>query len=407
MRAESVPARIVARAKALRLARDWDEAKDVWRGQTGADQTAAMWSERNALVRELLSQRDDRTAYEIAKTHGQTDTESLTDAEFLCGFIALRRLNTPDIALGHFRTLAKASPAAITQGRAHYWIGRALAASGRDPKVSYGEAAKWPTTFYGQLAGLASNLDIKSRILAATDPVVASNYNHELIRAAKLLLEWGDPGRARVFLVRLDEIAPNAAIRSTVARRAVEIGAPDSAVYIARRMGRDGIALPVAGWPAPYAPPEVVEPAYALGIMRQESSFDVAAVSRSGALGLMQLMPATARTVAKGLKVPLSIPALTVDPNANMRLGTAYLRELLDRFYGSYILAAAGYNAGPNRVDQWMALNGDPTASFDAMLDWIELIPFAETRNYVQRVAENVTIYRARAGDGRPVLDPR
>jgi len=154
----------------------------------------------------------------------------------------------------------------------------------------------------------------------------------------------------------------------------------------------------------PFDPPPPLDPAVSLGIMRQESGFDIAAISPSGARGLMQLMPATAQTVAKQIGVGTSLAALIADPAHNMALGTRYLQDLLDRFGGALPLAVAGYNGGPHRVDQWLAENGDPRVGPIDMIDWIELIPFNETRNYVQRVLENVVIYRARRGEATPTL---
>jgi soluble lytic murein transglycosylase len=170
-------------------------------------------------------------------------------------------------------------------------------------------------------------------------------------------------------------------------------------------MGRDGLMLPRAGWPIAAEPPEgTVDPALALGIIRQESSFDIGAVSPSGARGLMQLMPFTAQAVAKQLGSATSLVSLTEDPAHNMRLGTQYLAEMLQRFDNSLPLAIASYNAGPHRVDEWLAENGDPRTKAIDMVDWIELIPFNETRNYVQRVMENVEVYRARRGETAPTL---
>ena len=173
------------------------------------------------------------------------------------------------------------------------------------------------------------------------------------------------------------------------------LGLPDLAVAIARRAGRDGAMLPEAGWPAPYTPPAGMEPAIVLALMRQESSFDEQIVSPAGARGLMQLMPATAIAVARKLGDTPELAALTSSPDTNMRLGTAYLRGLQDQF-GALPLALAAYNAGPRRVQDWVTANGDPRTGDISMVDWIELIPFNETRNYVQRVLENVAIYRAR-----------
>ncbi|MGI4952702.1 MAG: lytic transglycosylase domain-containing protein, partial [Janthinobacterium lividum] len=233
-----------------------------------------------------------------------------------------------------------------------------------------------------------------------TEDAAAAFAGQELVRAATLLVAWGEPRRARPFLLRLDDLADGPGMRALAARFAGDLGLPDQAVAIARRAGRDGVVLGVAGWPRPVSPPEgVVEPAVALGLIRQESSFDAGAGSPVGARGLMQLMPATAAAVARRLNEPASVPALTADPAYNMRLGTAYLRGLMDQFDGALPLALAGYNAGPHRVQAWLTAQGDPLAGGVDMLDWIEMIPFNETRNYVQRVIENIVIYRAQRGD--------
>jgi soluble lytic murein transglycosylase len=405
------------RAKAFRHAEQVQNAAALWLRQgeqaqrAAPDHLTAFWAERNLLVRRLLRDGDAKNAYAIAAAHGQAAPEQQADAEFLAGFIALRMLNDPARAVPHFRTLA-ASSSAITQGRAHYWLARTAAAAGSDPKPEYARAAAWPTTFYGQLAALAlddSQAALVKRIRALRDPgwtqdAAIAFTGHEVVRAAAWLIAWGDYQRARAFLTRMDELAPITAERALTATFALRAGVPDSAVFVARRMGRDGIALPQVGWPAPYDPAAPPDPAFSLGIMRQESSFDVGAISSSGARGLMQLMPPTAQDVARQLGVPAAVPSLTSDANHNMRLGTAYLQEVLTRFDGNMLLAAAAYNAGPRRVGQWIGENGDPRTGPIGMVDWIELIPVAETRNYVQRVTENVVMYRARNGDTTPIL---
>ena len=415
---DTAPARVLAQVKALRVAEDYPGAIALWQQQGQAaqqaapDHRAAFWTERQFLIRSLLKQGQDQAAYDLAAAHGQTSAEQVTDAEFLAGFIALRRLKQPALALAHFKALAAASSAAITQGRAHYWLGRTLAAMGQDPKPEYEQAAVWNTTFYGQLAAVALGDDVaalNNRIDAARDPAWSKDTaqafaGHEVVRAATWLVAWGDAARARIFLARMDELAPDPAERALTADLALKLGLPDAAVSVARRMGRDGIALPQAGWPIPYHPPPAPDEAASLSIMRQESNFDVGAISPSGARGLMQLMPFTAKAVAKKLAVPVSVPTLTVDAQQNMLLGTSYLREMLDRFGGSLPLAAAAYNAGPHRVDQWLVDNRDPRTDAVAMIDWLELIPFGETRNYVQRVLENVVVYRARIGSAVPAL---
>ena len=340
--------------------------------------------------------------------HQQQGAAQIADAEFLAGWIALRRLGRPEDAQRHFQALA-ASKSVITQGRAHYWMGRAAAARGDEAaaRSEYVKAAEWGTTYYGQLAARAlgeTGAALASRLKRLRDPVWqearALNFaEREVARAAALLVSWNEPRRARAFLSRLDAIAPEITDRVLAARFAEALGLPDQAVSIARRAGRDGLMLPEVGWPVAVQPPGPVDQAVALSIIRQESNFDVGIQSPAGARGLMQLMPATAKAVARRLGEPVSLAALTSDGNYNMRLGTAYLQGLLDQFGDALPLAAAGYNAGPSRVRDWISTNGDPLSGQVDMVDWIELIPFNETRNYVQRVIENVMVYRARRGE--------
>jgi soluble lytic murein transglycosylase len=314
--------------------------------------------------------------------------------------------------------LAAGSTAVLSQSRAHYWLARAIAAAGGDATAEYTAACVWPTTFYGQLACIALKQDPAARIRALRDPAatraeVLDLTAREVVRAAVLLVAWGEPRRAHAFILRMDALAPSPGDRVLTARLALALGMPDMAVFIARRIGQHQSIPPHAGWPLAFDPPAgVVDPALALGVMRQESSFDVAAVSPSGARGLMQLMPATAQVVAQQIGDPVKLASLTVDPTINMRLGTAYLHGLLEQFANSVPLAVAAYNAGPSRVDQWLAANGDPrvapaggaaspggTVGAPDMVDWIELIPFGETRNYVQRVLENTEVYRAKLNE--------
>ena len=391
----------------------WERVGEAAQNDAPADELAGFWTERNLLARRLLHDGDAAGAYALTDRHGRITPEQTLDAEFLAGFIALRRLTDPAAAKRHFITLVELSKAAITQGRAHYWLGRAIGAAGGDPKPEYQRAAAWPTTFYGQLAALALGDDpsaLARRITALHDPAytrdqVLAFTDREVVRAAAMLVAWSDPHRARSFLMRMDELAPDPADRALTARFALRLGLPDTAVFVARRMGRDGLLLPEAGWPIAAEPPDgPVDASVALGLIRQESSFDIGAVSPSGARGLMQLMPFTAQAVAKQIGAATSLVTLTSDPAHNMRLGTAYLREMLDRFDNSLPLATAAYNAGPHRVDEWLAANGDPRTGPIDMLDWIELIPLNETRNYVQRVLENVVVYRARRGESTPTL---
>ena len=407
------PGLVLEMAQWYRRAGQDKDAATVWttlgaRAEAAAapERQGAFWNERNLLARRLLRVDEPGLAYAVAALPAAS-AEGAIDQAFLSGWIALRRLGRPGEARAAFGRLAGLSRAAITQARAHYWLGRALDASGDRvaARGEYAAAAAWPTTYYGQLGALAAGDDaagLGARVAAAQDPAWDTGraegfLAREGARAAVLLAAWGDARRARPFLSRLDELAGDGTERAMAARLALGLGLPDEAVAIARRAGRDGLMLPGAGWPAAVMPAPVdgVERAVVLGLIRQESSFDVAATSPVGARGLMQLMPATAAAVARKLGVAADVGALTVDAGYNVRLGSRYFADLLARFGQAIPLAVAGYNAGPGRVADWMGVSD---ASVPDMIDWIEMIPFSETRNYVQRVIENIVVYRAQAG---------
>jgi soluble lytic murein transglycosylase len=378
-------------------------------------QQHALWMEAAHLVRALLADGDPGHAYDLADLIKPPAPADRGDEEFLAGFIALRLLHDTGRAEPHFRALASLSSAVITQARGHYWLARTLAAEGlaMQATAEYEVAAGWPTTFYGQLAALAlgdSPAALNARILAAPAPGWSTAdalgfAGREVARAAAYLVAWDEPRHAATFLLDIATIAPDPTDLAMAADLALGFQMPSAAVGLARIAGLHGTMLLTDGWPTPFQPPASagVEPAVTLALIRQESSFDVAAESPVGALGLMQLMPATARVVAEQQGVALAGGQLTADPDVNMTLGSAYFAGLLARFDDCLPLAIAGYNAGPNRVDQWLAQNGDfRAAGGPDVLDWIELIPFDETRNYVERVIEGIAIYRAKEGQAVP-----
>ena len=419
------PVVFLERARSLRLQDRDAEAARFWLADGAAAQDAApqdrrgaFWSERHIVIRRLIRLHEAPTAYRLAAAHGLSDRTSVDflEAEFLAGWIALRKLGRPEDALRHFTALELAATAPISLSRGAYWRGRALLAAQRpgEAQAAYRAAAEHPFTFYGQLAALAageSEASLRGRIAALADPEADPDHaalweRRELAQAARLLVEVGEARRARQVLLQLADLAPDAVDRALAARLAGRLGQHDTAVWIARRvMARHGTVLPKAGWPTPFVPPPGVEPALALALMRQESNFETTAVSPAGARGLMQLMPATARGMARELGEP-SLAARLFEPLANMRLGTAYLAKRLEDFDRAVPLALAAYNAGAHRVRQWLNAHGDPRIGEIDPLDWIELIPFNETRNYVMRVIESQTIYQARAGAGsaHPVL---
>ncbi len=367
-----------------------------------------VWEERNILARKLLRLNDATAAYAVAANHGQAAPgEGHQEAEFLAGYIALRRLEQPAKAAGHFEKLAEQSRSVITRARSLYWQGRAAAARGDAGRARehYRAAAELPLAFYGQLAALAlgeNGATLSARIARAAPPTAGTAEaraldRRELARVVLLLAELGETRRTRTFLLRLEELAPTPGEKALVARLAHRIGRPDHAIWVTRRAGISGAMLLEEGWPTPYqAPGDALDPALVFSITRQESNFDPEAVSSSNARGLMQLLPTTAVAVARRLGVPHQLPMLTGNPHHNMRLGTAYIDQMVNQFTGAVPLAIAAYNAGPGRVNEWVQAFGDPRAGFITMLDWMEQIPFGETRNYVQRVLENMAIYRAR-----------
>jgi soluble lytic murein transglycosylase len=368
-------------------------------------ENSARWAaESNRVVRDLLAEDKFEQAYRTAAGHKQAQGEALASLEFLAGWIALRKRARPGEARPHFVRLHDLSAAAISKARGAYWAARAAQASGDEAESRrwYTMAAGYPHVFYGQLAAaalgretLALSADVSVNE-AALDIFAAS----ELPQAAQFFAALSATEPAHTILVHLANHAAEPREFALVAAFAKRSGIDriEAAVRASRRAARAAIPLFAAGFPVLDLPAESrIEPWFALALIRQESEFYTAAVSSAGARGLMQLMPATAQQMAKVAKLTFDREQLTTDPDYNIRLGALFLQRLVDRFGGSYALTAAAYNAGPRRVGQWLEKYGDPRASGE-WIDWIEAIPFDETRNYVHRVLENLAIYRHRAG---------
>ncbi len=408
------------RARALRMRGDDSAAAAAFAAgaaaQAGITPEAgrAIWTERQLQSRRTLRLGDPRTAYQLAAQHGQPGPgEPRQEAEFLAGFIALRFLNNPRDAAAHFTRIAEGSQSAITLARSHYWRGLALAAQNNTAgaREAWNQAAQYPVAFYGQLASLAlgeSPDRLHQRIRAVSPPAPnaaqAAQFNaRETARLSMQLAEMGEGRRARVFQVQMIDQAREPWERVAAIQLAARSGRPENPVWVARRAGVSGAMLLPQGWPTPYPTEGLpLEPALINAITRQESNFDTEALSPANARGLMQLLPATAASVARRLNTPHQLDWLQSRPAHNMRLGSAYLAERIQRFGGNWMLAIAAYNAGSGRIDEWLQTYGDPRSSNPAMLDWLEQIPFTETRNYVQRVIENVVVYRALSNSQEP-----
>lgn len=395
-----------------------------WRRRKGRDEDArallenppqnlvrpgAWWTERGILVRRALRKDESSLAYRLAKDHGQTSGATFAEAEWLAGWIALRFLEDSEDALNHFTALYENVRFPISLARGAYWAGRAAEASGDNELAQewYAKAARHFTTFYGQLA--ATRLDGKALPVVPQDPLPDAQEaeafeNNELVKAARLLRLSADREHLGRFILHLNKKARTPAEHALTASLAASQNRPDLALAAAKRSARRGVQLLGAAYPAYPLPRDRngLEAELLLALLRQESAFDIDAISDAGARGLMQLLPSTARIVARRLKLGYATRKLTADPEYNMKLGIAYLASLLDAFAGSYVLALAAYNGGPTRVRKWLRANGDPRQRDVDVIDWIELIPFDETRDYVQRVLENLQVYRLRNGRSNP-----
>lgn len=370
------------------------------------------WRERAVLTRRALRGGEISVAYALASGHRQTRGKNFAEAEWLAGWISLRFLDDPEVALKHFSALHANVRYPISLARGAYWAGRAAEATGNGKLAQqwYAKAASHVTTFYGQLAvsRLKGSGPAAIPKEPAPDAATAQAFaERELVKATRLLGASANPKHMRRFILHLNKKAQTPEEHKLIAELAKSLNRPDLAVAAAKRSLRSGVFLLSGAYPLNYLPANRngLEAELLLSLLRQESAFEVGAVSYAGARGLMQLMPATARRVARRLRLRYSKHRLLTDPEFNLAIGTAFLNGLINDYRGSYVLALAAYNAGPSRVKRWIRNNGDPRDSEIDVIDWIELIPFGETRNYVQRVLENVRMYRLRTGTSNAGID--
>ena len=385
------------------------------------------WRQRDDLARWALENGKARLAYDLASQHGfssEKNRQQYAEAEWLSGWIALRALNQPKIAFQHFSNMAKASTAVVSKARYAYWAGRALDAQGdkEQAKALYKVAAQYGTTFYGQVAALDRYGDVQISV-PANLPVGAEARQRfakkDLVRLTRYTHQQGEADLTRKFFLALMETVSSQDEATLAAELATEIGRRDLAVWAGKIGGRQGFVVGRDSYPLlrgslPAAP----DKAYIHAIVRQESGFDPKAKSPAGALGLMQLMPATAASTAKKIGVTTSPDRLVSDPVHNVTLGSALLDTLLARYDESLILTAVGYNAGTGRISQWLDRFGDPRSPSPPVLsrmkghnkedpahwialDVIESYPFSETRFYIQQVIANAGIYRALLHGGK------
>ncbi len=362
------------------------------------------WKEREIISRALLYKKKYEISYKISSNHGMTEGSEYAAAEWMSGWISISFLNDPITAKNHFKNFYENVSYPISLSRGAYWLGRAYEKIGESEQSNnwYREASKYLTTYYGQLAFLKLNPNGKFEL--NKDMEIDAKYrihffNKELVKISYLLDELKKDKYTKYILRHLanDNIAQGSEVLA--AELATSINRYDFAIQISKiasyqKRFHNSYNYPIISTPKYINKRKIPESALILSIIRQESEFDLEANSHAGAKGLMQLMPYTAKLVSKQAKLPYSKSRLTTDPEYNINLGSHYIAGLILQYDGAYPFAVAAYNAGPNRVKYWKRINKDPQKKQVDYVDWVELIKFRETRNYVQRVMENYNVYR-------------
>ena len=362
------------------------------------------WKEREIISRALIYKKKYEIAYKISSNHGMRQGPEFAAAEWMSGWIALSFLNDPLTAKDHFENFYNNVTYPISTSRGAYWLGRAYEKLGNkdQSKSWYQEASNYLTTYYGQLAFLKINPNNKFEL--SKDIEVDNKYryvffNKELVKITYLLDELKKDKYTKFILRHLanDNIAMGSEVLA--AELATSINRYDFAIQVSKiasyqKRFHNKYNYPLISTPKTINGRKIPDGALILSIIRQESEFDLEANSHAGAKGLMQLMPYTAQLVSKQAKLPYSKSKLTKDPEYNINLGSHYIAGLILQYDGAYPFAIAAYNAGPNRVKYWKKINKNPQKNQINYVDWVELIKFRETRNYVQRVLENYNVYR-------------
>ncbi|HRK98209.1 MAG TPA: lytic transglycosylase domain-containing protein [Alphaproteobacteria bacterium] len=356
------------------------------------------WKERHIMIRRMIEKHDFKTAYILAANHGHLDKSSVAESEWLAGWLALRFLNQPQIALTHFNTMTDNVGTAISKSRGNYWSGRAEDQMGKPDQARkwYTLAATYPHTYYGQLAAqklpdTSSNLQTIPPSPLDLQKIEHSDLAQAVIIANLARMNTEHNQLLSALIDTLDTSGEFMAAASKLDRSGDKTGS----FRVAKAASWKNFFLGEYAYPSLKSQMNQIKGDHALyqSIIRQESQFDQQARSPAGALGLMQLMPPTAKETAHKLGIPHQTGWLTSKPDHNILLGSTYINGLTQRFPNALPMAIAGYNAGPGRVNQWIEQFGDPRLGKLDWIDWIELIPVGETRNYVQRVMENYTIY--------------
>ena len=362
------------------------------------------WIEREIISRSLIYKKKYELAYKISSNHAMTEGPEFAAAEWMSGWIALSFLNDPLLAKEHFENFYNNVGYPISVARGAYWLGRTYKKLGYEELSTkwFKEASNYLTTYYGQLAFM--EIDPNASFELVKDMDVKKEYRDyffkkEIVKTIYLLDELDEDKYAKYMLRHLANDNVESGSEILAAELATSIDRFDFAIQISKiasyeKRFHNKYNYPIISTPKYIDGRKIPETAFILSIIRQESEFDLSANSSAGAKGLMQLMPYTAKVVAKQAKLPYSRSRLTTDPEYNINLGSHYIAGLILEYEGAYPFAVAAYNAGPKRVRYWKRINKNPQKNQINYVDWIELIKFKETRNYVQRVLENYNVYR-------------
>ena len=362
------------------------------------------WKERSILARSLIYKKRYETAYKITSKNGLSEGPEYAEAEWMSGWIAFSFLNDPLLAEEHFKRFYENVGYPISLSRGAYWLGKVYEKMGnKEESIKwYTESSKFLTTYYGQLSYLKVNPNklFELNKEKEVEKIYAENfYKNKLVATVYLLHDLKKTKYTKYILRHLANDNIDKGSEVLAARLATDISRFDFAIQIAKiasyeKRFHNKFNYPIISVPKKVAGRKIPEHAFILSIIRQESEFDTSAHSHAGAKGLMQLMPYTAKTVAKQAKLGYSKSKLTKSPEYNIKLGSYYIAGLILEYDGAYPFAIAAYNAGPKRVKYWKKINKNPQKGQIDYVDWIELIKFKETRNYVQRVLENVNVYK-------------
>ena len=362
------------------------------------------WEQRKSIARTLIYKKRYKTAYKIASEHSLSAGPSFAEAEWLAGWIALSFLNSPEYAISHFENFYNNVGYPISLARGAYWLGATYKKLNNKELANkyFSEGASFPMTYYGQLSfneiKPGENFELIDQSDFDKDYQKQFNKN-KLIEHVILLKELDATKYAKDIIKHLATLNIEKGSEVLAAKLATDVERYDFAIQISKQASYEKrffnkFNYPIISTPKVINNKQMPNSEVILAIIRQESEFDRKANSWAGARGMMQLMKYTAKLVAKQAKLPYSISGLTRDPEYNIKLGSYYFNSLMENYNGVYPFAIAAYNAGPNRVKTWRKVNGDPSKGQLSYVNWVELIRFKETRNYVQRVLENINVYK-------------